>query len=543
VQRSANPKTKKTIRVVKDENSAEITIDEGKGKATLQVSGGGTYNNLIVKNKDLFSWDAILGADEDKFTAYLAHDHDIDWAKDAEISKSEDKKTIRVVKDENSAEITIGEPTLKISTGGTYNLTVETEDGKLNIYKKKIVRLYICDTPSEEDVLKVKCIWFNAWEQSFGPGNLSTAPSLLYQIHKEFGGETTNSEKIKEWGRILGEIAADGMLRKFAGGMTVDEVKDRFKTTTESRAKLSKKFQGAIDDYLDATGYERVVVFIDDLDRCLPENVVDILETIKLFLETEKCIFVLGIDRGVIVKSIDVRYRDFATKSDGDKSLISGDRYLEKIIQLIFQLPPLHTEDIGGYITKLDMPKFYKPSHIRMISEGIGKNPRRIKKFLNDIELQRTLANSIPNIKTIIKDKEERELFEALLIEWGIINSYYKPNIRDILRDTHGLLAKMHEYVKRGDVPLFNWGAISDGGEEDEKLRTYLMEDLDINWAKGAKITKPDDKTIQIDKDKKSAEITIGEGGKKVTVHSEGGRIHDLEFRGEIVGEGATAFS
>jgi len=144
---------------------------------------------------------------------------------------------------------------------------------------------------------------------------------------------------------------------------------------------------------------------------------------------------------------------------------------------------------------------------------------------------------------TFIKDKEERELFEALLIEWGIINSYYKPNIRDILRDTHGLLAKMHEYVKRGDVPLFNWGAISDGGEEDEKLRTYLMEDLDINWAKGAKITKPDDKTIQIDKDKKSAEITIGEGGKKVTVHSEGGRIHDLEFRGEIVGEGATAFS
>ena len=160
----------------------------------------------------------------------------------ADISKSNDK-TIRIVKDKKLTEITIDEVEGKatvVSDGRTHNLTVEIKDGK-PIYKKNIGRLNIYDTSSEEDVLKVKCIWFNAWEQSFGPGNLSTAPSLLYLIHKEFGGETTNSEKIKEWGRILSEIAADGMIRKFAGGMTIDEVKDRFKTTTESRAKLSKK--------------------------------------------------------------------------------------------------------------------------------------------------------------------------------------------------------------------------------------------------------------------------------------------------------------
>nr|QNO50078.1 hypothetical protein NEPELPOK_00029 [Methanosarcinales archaeon ANME-2c ERB4] len=594
-------KDSKTIHINKGKKSAKITINEGDEKATLQVSGR-TYN-LIVKKKYLFSWNDIPGADKDKLTAYLAHDHAIDWAKDAEIYKSKDSKTIhiekgensaeitineeageatlqvsgrtynlivkkkylfrwddiprndnekkireclvevlgidwakdvdipkpvgktiRIAKGENSAEITIGEPTIKVGTVRTHNLTVETEDDKLNIYEKNIGRLNIYDTLSGEGVLKVKCIWFNAWEQSFGPGNLSAAPSLLYHIHKEFGGETTNSKKIKEWGRILGEIAADGILRKFAGGMTVDEVIDRFKTTTASRAKLFTKFQETIDDYLGVTGYERVVVFIDDLDRCLPENAVDILETIKLFLGTKKCIFVLGVDRGVLVKSIDVRYKDFAMKSDGDKSLISGDKYLEKIIQLTFQLPPLRTEDIKGYITKLGMPKFYKP-YIEMISKGIGQNPRRLKRFLNDIELQRTL------VKTIIEDEAEIEFFEALLIEWGIINSYYKSNIRDILRDTPGLLAKMHEYVKRGDVPLFNWDAIPKKDEECEKLRTYLREDIDIDWAENAEIYKSkDSKTIRIGKGENSAEMTIDEGGKKVTVHSKGGRIHEIGF-------------
>ena len=521
----------KTIKIDKGDNSAKITIDEEAGKATLQVSGGGTHN-LIVKKKYLFRWDDIPRNDNEKIRECLVNVLGIDWVKDAEIPKP-DGETIHIVKGENSAEITIGEPTIKTSTGRTHNLTVETEDGKLKIYKKKIVRLNICDTLPEEDALKVKCIWFNAWKQSFGQRNLSTTPSLLYHIHKEFGGETTNSEKIKEWGRILGEIAADGMLRKFAGGMTVDEVKDRFKTTTASRAKLSTKFQGAVDDYLGATGYERVVVFIDDLDRCLPENVLNVLETIKLFLGTEKCIFVLGVDMGVIAKSIDVRYKDFAMKSDGGKSLISGDRYLEKIIQLIFQLPPIRPGDIERFIAELDLPKFYEP-YIGMIS-SIEQNPRKVKRLLNNLELQRTLASRIKDIKTIMEDDTKRSLYEALLIEWAIIDSYYPPPIRNGLLKEPILLAEMHEYVKRGNELLFSWKDIPDDDEENKKLKAYLMEDHDIDWVENAQISKHDDKTIRLVKDKNSAEITIeiDDDTKKATIYSGYDKIHDLEVSDE----------
>ena len=86
----------------------------------------------------LFSWDDVPGNDSKKLLKYLQTDHNINWTKSAEISKSDDGKVIYIVKDENSAEIMIDEEkekaTLKISNGETHNLKVKKEDYKLNIY-------------------------------------------------------------------------------------------------------------------------------------------------------------------------------------------------------------------------------------------------------------------------------------------------------------------------------------------------------------------------------------------------------------------------
>ena len=56
----------------------------------------------------------------------------------------------------------------------------------------------------------------------------------------------------------------------------------------------------------------RLFVFVDDLDRCLPEAAVGALEAIKLFLDIEDCVFVLGMDRHLVEQGIRVRYREFA---------------------------------------------------------------------------------------------------------------------------------------------------------------------------------------------------------------------------------------
>jgi hypothetical protein len=90
----------------------------------------------------LFSWDNVPEDDNESesLLKFLTDELDIDWAKGAEI-RNDDGKTIRIFKDENSAEIIIDDKkekaTLKIRDAEkTYDLKVKMEDGKLNIYHK-----------------------------------------------------------------------------------------------------------------------------------------------------------------------------------------------------------------------------------------------------------------------------------------------------------------------------------------------------------------------------------------------------------------------
>ncbi|MEA2032397.1 MAG: hypothetical protein U9N41_02310 [Euryarchaeota archaeon] len=88
----------------------------------------------------LFSWNDVPG-DNNRLLNFLSDCPYIGWwAKNAEIHKTDDGKTIKIFKDENWAEITIDEEkekaTLKINNGRTQDLKVKKENGKLNIYVK-----------------------------------------------------------------------------------------------------------------------------------------------------------------------------------------------------------------------------------------------------------------------------------------------------------------------------------------------------------------------------------------------------------------------
>lgn len=64
----------------------------------------------------------------------------------------------------------------------------------------------------------------------------------------------------------------------------------------------------ALEKALDSEKF-RIVVFIDDLDRCLPKKAVELLESIKLFLDIEGYLFILGVDKEVVKKGISHRYK------------------------------------------------------------------------------------------------------------------------------------------------------------------------------------------------------------------------------------------
>ncbi|TCO81192.1 KAP-like P-loop domain-containing protein [Plasticicumulans lactativorans] len=97
---------------------------------------------------------------------------------------------------------------------------------------------------------------------------------------------------------------------------------------------------------------DRIVLFIDDLDRCPPERVVQVLEAIHLLLALPLFVVVVGVDMRWVVNALHQRFADQLDSSgDGGSERASALDYLEKIFQLAFWLPPL---DAGGGEEMLD---------------------------------------------------------------------------------------------------------------------------------------------------------------------------------------------
>ncbi|MBI5294602.1 MAG: hypothetical protein HY869_03935 [Chloroflexi bacterium] len=95
----------------------------------------------------------------------------------------------------------------------------------------------------------------------------------------------------------------------------------------------------------------KLVIFIDDLDRCEPPKSADIVEAVNLFLDAEGCVFVIGMDSESVARSIEVKYKDLfermKTENTGVVSL--GRLFLDKIVQIPFSVP----RATPGQITKM----------------------------------------------------------------------------------------------------------------------------------------------------------------------------------------------
>lgn len=111
----------------------------------------------------------------------------------------------------------------------------------------------------------------------------------------------------------------------------------------QSMAGFREAFEALMQTDL---GLTRVVVLVDDLDRCLPASAVATLEAIKLFLSVKKMAFVLAADEGLVRASINSHLGDLA---QGE----FANRYTEKIVQIPMSLPRLSQRDAEAYVALL----------------------------------------------------------------------------------------------------------------------------------------------------------------------------------------------
>jgi hypothetical protein len=178
----------------------------------------------------------------------------------------------------------------------------------------------------------------------------------------------------------------------------------------------------------------RVVVLVDDLDRCLYSTVVDTLETIRLFLAVPKMAFVIAADGRRVADALRDRFPNGPTNEQGPDGQPEhpADLYLHKIVQTTVPLPALSRFDtetyivllqlkarliadqLGPYVTRCaalrreagvldDLPGVDTSVDISseltlasrltpILYEKLRGNPRRIKRFLNDMRVRQSIA-------------------------------------------------------------------------------------------------------------------------------------------------------
>ena len=105
---------------------------------------------------------------------------------------------------------------------------------------------------------------------------------------------------------------------------------------------------------------ERIVIYIDDLDRCPPARVVEVLEAVQLLLAVPLFVVVVAVDPRWLLSSLTVRYRKMvrASKSTADEDIWGSTpmQYLEKIFQIPFTLPPVGSAGYTSMVEALTTP-------------------------------------------------------------------------------------------------------------------------------------------------------------------------------------------
>ena len=197
-------------------------------------------------------------------------------------------------------------------------------------------------------------------------------------------------------------------------------------------------FREEFKELLEAADIDRLVVLVDDLDRCLPATSIETLEAIRLFLFVPRAAFVIAADEGMIEYAVRQHFPDLPVAT-GPATYARN--YLEKLIQVPFRLPTLGYEETRIYVTLLlvsnecgeDSEAFgrlvglarealrrpWKGSGLgrreiegefdpvpepisrsldlanriaRILTDGARGNPRQIKRFINAMHLRRAIA-------------------------------------------------------------------------------------------------------------------------------------------------------
>jgi KAP family P-loop domain len=290
------------------------------------------------------------------------------------------------------------------------------------------------------------------------------------------------------------------------------------KVLREPREEVRETIEQSIGEFREDFGellarvdIDALVVFIDDLDRCLPDTIVDVLEAVRLFLAVPKTAYVIGADERIIQHAVARRYPELP----GQAIDISRD-YLEKIVQIPMRIPRMTAAEIETYLNllmcELDLPEadFLQLAtlagenrrkgnldvalnlgiarghlnevpaalveHMQLFARisptlcgGLKGNPRQTKCFMNTLLLRRELASA-----------RKIALDEAILAKLMILEYFHETRFQQLFEwqaQSHGIA-----------LPLRPIEGLAQSGETvnldllSQEQREWLSDDRLYSW-------------------------------------------------------------
>ena len=389
---------------------------------------------------------------------------------------------------------------LSPSTIGLYGDWGSGKSSLMKLVQKKIEEKYP-KNEKKKDTVKTLCIEFNGWLfEGYEDTKTSLCGAILDALadKKRFSKEVTDyaKELIKkiDINKILGKGVKYGLDLFLSGGIgiltdlslssllstiksnagevqakDIEEILSMLKKNDKTRTEI-KNFRNEFKDLLKKRKVENVVVFIDELDRCLPDTVLEVFEAMRLFLFVEGMSFVIGADERLIQYSIKSKYKEVP-----GNNLDIGKEYLEKVIQYPLYIPQLTRAEVNQYLACLLLKQTLSDEKFKeilgivytltpdqdlsmdlisdkapdltenckqemalarqissVLAPSINGNPRQCKRFLNTLYMRLKLAEA----RNVILDKNI--LAKLMLAEYfnpEFFKAVTKPENRELFKE------------------------------------------------------------------------------------------------------------
>jgi hypothetical protein len=266
---------------------------------------------------------------------------------------------------------------------------------------------------------------FNAWRYEREPHLivplLDTIRDGLATWAVKPGVTAGNAEKLKNIARRVGQVVR-ALVRAASvdiglpgavsisvdPGKALDEMTDAHDVAGSPQSlyfAAFKELTSAFAEVRDA-GVDRIVVMVDDLDRCLPEQALTVLESMKLFFDMLGFVFVVGLDENVVKSAVRTKFAVMAPGSDDPHETQLERDYLKKIFQVPYTLPAMMSGQLDDLLRWLYQHGGIEGAQQQDLRDRVSRyldyvgtdgrlNPREVKRFINAYTLSRMIRSDL----------------------------------------------------------------------------------------------------------------------------------------------------